>query len=45
MTHTITSLTPGVLYKIAVRALNSEGYSDMSYYLAAGASQLPDKPL
>ena len=42
--HTITGLTPGLFYKIAVVAVNGEGPSDMSTYVTIATSALPDPP-
>lgn len=43
MQHVVTGLNPGMVYKIAVRAFNSQGYSEMSYYTAIGGSQPPSQ--
>lgn len=41
MQFTVESLTPGVVYKIAVLAYNSEGSSDLSEYVMIAATELP----
>lgn len=43
--HSISDLTSGLYYKIAVVALNAEGSSDKSTYITIATSELPDQPL
>lgn len=43
MSYTLTGLTPGLVYKIAVKASNVEGTTGFGYYAAIGASELPDQ--
>jgi hypothetical protein len=45
MQFVITSLTKGLIYKIAVRAVNSQGASVLGDYVLIGASELPRAPL
>ena len=40
--YQLTGLTPGVTYKIASLAFNSEGSSPLSYYVSIAATSLPD---
>jgi hypothetical protein len=42
--HTLTGLTPGAVYRISVRSMNSEGYSEFSELLEVAASSLPPTP-
>lgn len=42
--YQLTGLTPGVTYKIASLAFNSEGSSPLSYYVSIAATSLPDAP-
>lgn len=40
----VPNLTAGKIYKFSVKAVNSEGESAISIYMAAAASSLPSKP-
>jgi hypothetical protein len=44
MEYTISGLTPGVIYKFASLAINSQGESEMSHYVLIGATELPPAP-
>ena len=44
MEWTIIGLTPGVIFKIAQLAVNSQGDSQLSDYVLIGASALPSAP-
>jgi hypothetical protein len=41
MTHTLTDLVLGLVFKIAIVAINNEGVSDQSNYVLIGATEIP----
>jgi hypothetical protein len=44
LTHSLSGLTTGAIYRIFVRSKNIEGYSLWSEYLELAASPLPAAP-
>jgi len=44
LTYTVTSLTPGVMYRFSVQAQNDAGMSPVSYETIVVAAQLPQPP-